>query len=250
MIAGRLAQSFVVLAVMSFVIYGLMGLMPGDPIDLMTAADPNLTPADAQRLKALYGLDRPWTERYLRWLAQVAQGELGYSRLFAKPVLDALRAELLRNVEEICAEMRRADQLERRDAVAVGCYRGEEVERGQRHRPRENAFLPQVGDDVLPFTRPQRAGRQPHRAQRVVAYAQPVHAGPGHTRRRAEGQGIVTYQPGSRTREREREGEALLTADGAQRGDTCHLDVIDRHGNMVSATPSGGWLGVTTAIQR
>jgi gamma-glutamyltranspeptidase/glutathione hydrolase len=26
------------------------------------------------------------------------------------------------------------------------------------------------------------------------------------------------------------------------RGDTCHFDVIDRHGNMVSATPSGGWL--------
>jgi gamma-glutamyltranspeptidase/glutathione hydrolase len=28
----------------------------------------------------------------------------------------------------------------------------------------------------------------------------------------------------------------------APRGDTVHLDVIDRHGNMVSATPSGGWL--------
>jgi gamma-glutamyltranspeptidase/glutathione hydrolase len=26
------------------------------------------------------------------------------------------------------------------------------------------------------------------------------------------------------------------------RGDTVHLDVVDRHGNMVSATPSGGWL--------
>jgi gamma-glutamyltranspeptidase/glutathione hydrolase len=25
-------------------------------------------------------------------------------------------------------------------------------------------------------------------------------------------------------------------------GDTCHLDVVDRHGNFVSATPSGGWL--------
>ena len=25
-------------------------------------------------------------------------------------------------------------------------------------------------------------------------------------------------------------------------GDTCHLDVADRHGNLVSATPSGGWL--------
>src|SRR5262249_26205974 len=28
----------------------------------------------------------------------------------------------------------------------------------------------------------------------------------------------------------------------ARAGDTCHLDVIDRWGNMVSATPSGGWL--------
>lgn len=26
------------------------------------------------------------------------------------------------------------------------------------------------------------------------------------------------------------------------RGDTCHVDVVDRHGNMVAATPSGGWL--------
>ena len=27
-----------------------------------------------------------------------------------------------------------------------------------------------------------------------------------------------------------------------KRGDTVHIDVIDREGNMVSATPSGGWL--------
>jgi gamma-glutamyltranspeptidase / glutathione hydrolase len=26
------------------------------------------------------------------------------------------------------------------------------------------------------------------------------------------------------------------------RGDTCHLDIIDRWGNMISATPSGGWM--------
>lgn len=31
-------------------------------------------------------------------------------------------------------------------------------------------------------------------------------------------------------------------------GDTCHLDVIDRYGNMVSATPSGGWLSSSPAI--
>jgi gamma-glutamyltranspeptidase/glutathione hydrolase len=37
---------------------------------------------------------------------------------------------------------------------------------------------------------------------------------------------------------------ALPNAGAAsyRRGDTCHLDVADRFGNMVSATPSGGWL--------
>jgi gamma-glutamyltranspeptidase/glutathione hydrolase len=32
------------------------------------------------------------------------------------------------------------------------------------------------------------------------------------------------------------------------RGDTCHVDVIDRHGNMVAATPSGGWLQSSPVI--
>jgi gamma-glutamyltranspeptidase/glutathione hydrolase len=31
-------------------------------------------------------------------------------------------------------------------------------------------------------------------------------------------------------------------------GDTCHIDVIDRHGNMVSATPSGGWLSSSPIV--
>ncbi|MEU9981015.1 gamma-glutamyltransferase [Streptomyces sp. NPDC050856] len=37
-------------------------------------------------------------------------------------------------------------------------------------------------------------------------------------------------------------GEPTVTGDGTTRGDTCHLDVVDRWGNMVAATPSGGWL--------
>ncbi|MEE3287422.1 MAG: gamma-glutamyltransferase family protein [Pseudomonadota bacterium] len=35
---------------------------------------------------------------------------------------------------------------------------------------------------------------------------------------------------------------------GERHGDTCHLDVIDRWGNMVSATPSGGWLSSSPVI--
>jgi gamma-glutamyltranspeptidase/glutathione hydrolase len=43
-------------------------------------------------------------------------------------------------------------------------------------------------------------------------------------------------------------GEPTVARLGAVGGDTCHLDVIDRHGNMVSATPSGGWLQSSPAI--
>jgi len=35
---------------------------------------------------------------------------------------------------------------------------------------------------------------------------------------------------------------------GNTRGDTCHVDVIDRHGNMFTATPSGGWLQSSPVI--
>ncbi len=37
-------------------------------------------------------------------------------------------------------------------------------------------------------------------------------------------------------------GEVTVAQDGATSGDTCHLDVVDRWGNMIAATPSGGWL--------
>lgn len=43
-------------------------------------------------------------------------------------------------------------------------------------------------------------------------------------------------------------GEARVTPAGETRGDTCHLDVIDRWGNIVSATPSGGWLQSSPTI--
>ena len=94
-IAHRLIQSVAVLLVMSFIVYGLMGLMPGDPIDLMITADPNLTPADAARLKAQYGLDQPLLSRYAAWLGGAVQGDFGYSRLHLVPVLDVLGPRLV-----------------------------------------------------------------------------------------------------------------------------------------------------------
>ncbi len=43
-------------------------------------------------------------------------------------------------------------------------------------------------------------------------------------------------------------GEPTISRLGISGADTCHLDVIDRWGNMVSATPSGGWLQSSPVI--
>ena len=43
-------------------------------------------------------------------------------------------------------------------------------------------------------------------------------------------------------------GEPTVTVTGETRGDTCHIDVIDRWGNAISATPSGGWLQSSPTI--
>ena len=91
---SRLLQAFAVLIVMSAVVYGLLGLMPGDPIDLMVQGNPELTSADAARLRAVYGLDRPLHERYLAWAEAALQGDFGYSRTHRVPVMEILLPRL------------------------------------------------------------------------------------------------------------------------------------------------------------
>ena len=43
-------------------------------------------------------------------------------------------------------------------------------------------------------------------------------------------------------------GEPTVARTGEMRGDTVHFDIIDKAGNMVSATPSGGWLQSSPVI--
>ena len=91
----RVTESILVLIAMSFLIYGIMALMPGDPIDVMVQSDPNLTTSDAERLKALYGLDKPLLERYKNWLSSALTGDFGYSRIHNRPTLEILVPRLI-----------------------------------------------------------------------------------------------------------------------------------------------------------
>ena len=58
----------------------------------------------------------------------------------------------------------------------------------------------------------------------------------------AERQRIAAYGGGEPTRGPAGAERPLAPALGPASGDTCHLDVVDRFGNMVTMTPSGGWL--------
>jgi peptide/nickel transport system permease protein len=94
-IFGRMAQALLVLLLLSFAAYMLIGMMPGDPIDLMIAGNPGVTPEMIANLRSIYGLDQPLALRYWHWLAAALTGDFGFSRLHARPVLEVLGPAIL-----------------------------------------------------------------------------------------------------------------------------------------------------------
>jgi len=86
----RILQIFPVLLVITIIVFGLMQLAPGDPFDQLILANPNITSEEIQHMKAVYGLDKPIYIQYLRWVGQVVQGNLGYSRLYRRSVVSLL----------------------------------------------------------------------------------------------------------------------------------------------------------------
>lgn len=98
-LAARTVEIAITLVLMSALVYLLIGLMPGDPINQMIAGDPKMTSEDAARLRALYELDKPILQRYLAWAGQALQGNFGYSRSFSLPVMTVIWPRLLNTFE-------------------------------------------------------------------------------------------------------------------------------------------------------
>ena len=85
----RLLLGLLTLMAITFIVYGLARNMPGTPLTVQLGeSDPSrkLNPEDQERMKKIYGLDRPWHEGYLRWLGNVARGDLGRSFSRKQPV--------------------------------------------------------------------------------------------------------------------------------------------------------------------
>jgi peptide/nickel transport system permease protein len=85
----RLLLALVTLAAITWIVYGLARAMPGTPLTVAIGqTDPSrkLNPADIERMKRAYGLDKPWYVAYFTWLGNLARGDLGRSISRKQPV--------------------------------------------------------------------------------------------------------------------------------------------------------------------
>jgi len=87
----RLVQMIPIALGISVLMFALLTLAPGDPVDLLISSDPRVKPEDVVRLKHLYGLDQPIHIRYLKWLGRTVQGDLGFSRTYKEPVTELMQ---------------------------------------------------------------------------------------------------------------------------------------------------------------
>jgi len=75
---------FLVITLLSFV---LSDMAPGGPVEALAASSGTLTVEEIDALKVRLGLDKPMAERYVLWLGDLFQGDLGNSYAYGKPVM-------------------------------------------------------------------------------------------------------------------------------------------------------------------
>jgi peptide/nickel transport system permease protein len=88
-VARRLLIAVPTLVVISFVVYAILALAPGDPL-AQFAANPNVPPEVRENLRRSLGLDQPWHIRYVKWLLALLKGDFGYSFASHSPVGELL----------------------------------------------------------------------------------------------------------------------------------------------------------------
>lgn len=89
---SRLGQIAVVLLGISFITFALVMLSPGDPVRQMIAGNEDImvSAAEVEALRHELGLDKPFFFQYLDWLGRALQGNLGFSYMVKKPVVEEL----------------------------------------------------------------------------------------------------------------------------------------------------------------
>lgn len=84
----RLLSMLPVLLAVTFLLYALMALVPGDAAEAMLG--PYATPENVSSLRTEMNLDAPFLVRYTSWLGQLTRGQFGRAYSIDRPVLDEI----------------------------------------------------------------------------------------------------------------------------------------------------------------
>jgi len=90
----RVLAGFVTLIGVTILIFLAMRVLPGDPLAMMTAESGmtyTLSDEELQAARAALGLDRPYYQQYLAWMADVARGNLGKSFWREEPINELIK---------------------------------------------------------------------------------------------------------------------------------------------------------------
>lgn len=88
--AKKLIIGVFVVLVVTVVLFGIMQLMPGDPIQLI--ANPRISPEKIAELQRQWGLDKPVYVQYFYWLFNILRGDFGTSITTGQKVITLIQA--------------------------------------------------------------------------------------------------------------------------------------------------------------
>lgn len=94
----RLAQLVLVLLGVSVIVFLMITLTPGDPVQIMLG-DQHVTPEQEQALRRDMGLDQPLLERFATFVGNAFQGEFGLSFFHRRPVAEVIAERLPATIE-------------------------------------------------------------------------------------------------------------------------------------------------------
>ena len=92
----RIVQVIITLFIYLFITYLLMDAQPGDMT--LQYMNPRFTETQRAALSIRLGLDKPVTERFIRWVGNMLRGELGDSFVEQKPVIDIIKERAPRTI--------------------------------------------------------------------------------------------------------------------------------------------------------
>ncbi len=93
-IIKRILSMFFMIIIISIIIFFIIKLIPGDPIQIMFGDSPDQI--QIQKIRDLYGLDQPFIKQYFIWFGNLVKGDWGTSIILGKPVLSLIMERLPR----------------------------------------------------------------------------------------------------------------------------------------------------------